>query len=45
MIRNWKTGKSIEEGHQIHHCWEDLILEDTFGITEDDWNTVVKQTD
>ena len=44
MTRNWKTGKPIEEGHQIHICWEDLILEDTFGITEDDWNTVVKQT-
>ena len=44
MTRDWKTGKSIEEGCQIHHCWKDLILEDTFGITEDDWNTVVKQT-
>ena len=44
MTRDWKTGEATEEGHQIHHCWEDLILEDTFGITEDDWNTVVKQT-
>ena len=41
MTRDWKTGKQIENAH---YCWEDLILEDTFGITEKDWNTVVQDT-
>ena len=44
MIRNWKTGELIEEEHQIDYCWEDLILEDKFGITEEDWNEVIKLT-
>ena len=41
MTRNWKTGKQVENAH---YCWEDLILKDTFGITEKDWNTVVQGT-
>ena len=41
MTRDWKTGNSIEN---THHCWEDLILKDTFGITDEDWNNVVQQT-
>ena len=44
MTRDWKTGALIDQGHQIHYCWEDLILEDKFGITQENWNTVVKQT-
>lgn len=44
MTRDWKTGKQIEEGQQIHDPWDDLILEDQFGITQDDWNTVVQLT-
>ena len=41
MTRNWKTGKPI---NNAHYCWEDLILKDTFGITEEDWNTIIQQT-
>lgn len=41
MTRNWKDGKPIEN---THHCWKDPILEDTFGIAEEDWNTVIQQT-
>lgn len=41
MTRNWKTGKPIDNGH---YCWEDLILKDTFGITEEDWNSIIQQT-
>ena len=41
MTRDWKTGKSIENPV---YCWKDPILEDEFGITEDDWNTVIEQT-
>ena len=41
MTRDWKTGNSIEN---THHCWEDLILKDTFGITDEDWNNVVQDT-
>ena len=44
MTRNWKTGKLLEEGQQIHYCWEDLILGDQFGITQEDWDAVVEQT-
>ncbi|MDE0012269.1 MAG: hypothetical protein OXU36_14055 [Candidatus Poribacteria bacterium] len=44
MTRNWKTGKSIEEEHEIHLCWEDLILKDKFSITKEDWNAVIKKT-
>ncbi len=41
MIRDWKTDKPIENPD---YCWDDLILEDKFGITTEDWNTVIKQT-
>ena len=42
MTRDWKqTGKSIENPR---YCWEDPILKDEFGITEEDWNAVIKQT-
>ena len=41
MMRNWKTDESIEDPH---HCWKDLILEDTFGIAEKDWKNVIEQT-
>ena len=41
MTRNWKTGNPIEN---THYCWKDLILKDTFGITEEDWNAVIQQT-
>ena len=41
MTRDWKTRKSIKNPH---YCWEDLILKDKFGITEDDWNTTIQQT-
>ena len=44
MIRNWKTGEPIEERDQVDYCWEDLILEDEFGITKEDWNEVIKLT-
>ena len=40
MIRDWKTGELVEEAF---YCWEDLILEDEFGITHEDWDTVVAQ--
>ena len=42
MTRDWKkTGEQIENAH---YCWADLILEDKFGITEEDWNTIIQQT-
>ena len=41
MVRDWKTGEQIETPH---HCWKDLILEDEFGITEEDWQDVIRQT-
>ena len=41
MTRDWKTGEPIEDPY---HCWRDPILEDEFGITERDWNTVIQQT-
>ena len=42
MIRDWKkTGESIQEAH---YCWNDLILDDKFGITQDDWDAVIEQT-
>ena len=44
MTRDWKTGKLLEEGQQVHCCWEDLILGDQFGITQEDWDVVVEQT-
>ncbi len=44
MTRDWKTGKLLKEGQQIHYCWTDLILGDQFGITQEDWDTVVEQT-
>ena len=40
MTRDWKTGKRIENPHR---CWKDLILEDEFGITEEDWQNVIQQ--
>ncbi len=44
MKRDWKTGKQIKEEQQVHFCWKDLILEDKFGITENDWESVIQQT-
>ena len=41
MIRDWKNGEPIENAHC---CWDDLILEDKFGITQKDWDTVINQT-
>ena len=41
MTRDWKTGKSIEKAL---YYWEDMILEDEFGITAEDWDTVIKKT-
>ncbi len=41
MTRDWKTGEPTKNAH---YCWEDLILKDGFGITQEDWSTVVKQT-
>ena len=40
MTRDWKKDKTIENAY---YCWKDLILEDTFGITEKDWNIVIQQ--
>ena len=42
MTRDWKTGNPPIEN--VHHCWEDLILKDTFGITNEDWKSVIQQT-
>ena len=39
MTRDWKTGEPIENAH---YYWEDLILKDGFGITQEDWSTVVE---
>ena len=45
MIRDWKTNELIEDADRPWEFqWEDLILEDTFGITETDWNEVILQT-
>ena len=44
MKRDWKTGKQIKEEQQVHFCWKDLILEDKYGITEEDWESVIQQT-
>ena len=44
MTRDWKTGGPISQGCQTYYCWKDLILKDEFGITEEDWNTVIQQT-
>ncbi len=41
MTRDWKTGGSI---NNVHRQWKDLILGDQFGITREDWNTVIDQT-
>lgn len=41
MTRDWKIGKSIENPH---HRWKDPILEDYFGITEEDWDTTIQAT-
>ena len=42
MVRNWKT--SEPELNQVYCRWTDLILDDEFGITEEDWNTVIEKT-
>lgn len=42
MTRDWK--KISETIENAHYCWEDLLLEDEFGITEEDWNTVIRRT-
>ncbi len=45
MTRDWKTSKQITElDDQIHCRWTDLILDDEFGITKEDWNTVIEKT-
>lgn len=44
MIRNWNTSKQITESDQVHCQWTDLILDDKFGITEENWNTVIEKT-
>lgn len=44
MTRNWKTSKQITELDQVHYQWTDLILDDKFGITKEDWNTVIEKT-
>ena len=44
MTRDWITGKSIKENYQVQLLWKDLILEDEFGITEEDWKAVIQQT-
>ena len=44
MTRNWQTSEQITELDQVHCRWTDLILDDEFGITEEDWNTVIEQT-
>ena len=44
MIRNWKTSKQITELDQVHCRWPDLILDDEFGITKENWNTVIEKT-
>lgn len=41
MKRDWKTGEPIENPH---HEWKDLILEDEFGITKNDWDTTIQDT-
>lgn len=44
MTRDWKTSEPIKEVDQIHCQWTDIILDDKFGITKEDWNTVIEQT-
>ena len=41
MTRDWKTGNSVDNAD---YCWKDLILKDTFCITDENWNDVVQQT-
>ena len=41
MTRDWKIDKPIENAH---YCWQDLILEDEFGITVKDWNAIIEKT-
>lgn len=41
MTRDWKTGEPIDEAL---HRWKDPILDDEFGITKADWNTIIEQT-
>ena len=42
MTRDWK--KTDESIQNAYYSWKDPILKDEFGITEEDWNTVVQQT-
>ena len=42
MTRDWK--KTDETVENAYYCWKDLLLEDKFGITEEDWNDVIQQT-
>ena len=45
MIRDWRTGEPIHVQDEVYIIrWKDLILEDEFGITLEDWNTTVEQT-
>ena len=45
MTRDWKTDEVIDNtNHQWKHRWKDLILEDEFGITQKDWDTVIAET-
>ena len=41
MTRDWKTGELIEAAR---YRWKDPILNDAFGITQADWDTVIEQT-
>lgn len=41
MTRDWKTGKTMTNPHRR---WRDPILDDAFGITEEDWKTTIEQT-
>ena len=43
MTRDWKTDEPIKD-KDAHRQWKDLILGDQFGITREDWNTVIAQT-
>ena len=44
MTRDWKTSELIKEVAQVYCQWTDIILDDKFGITKEDWNTVIEQT-
>ncbi|RKU14639.1 hypothetical protein C6503_15000 [Candidatus Poribacteria bacterium] len=44
MTRDWKISEPIKEVDQVHCQWTDIILDDKFGITKEDWNTVIEKT-